>query len=116
MELLRKNAQRNGMPERPGVVLRRLMWGQDLDEFRGSVGGSFDVIIGADVAYDPDALEPLWCTVDALLAHGVDALFVLGFYPRYASITQVRDVARRFGFEAAEGDDCRILHFRRCTA
>ena len=56
------NARRAGLT----VAVRRLRWGEVPAELRGG----FDVVLGADVTYDPRERGPLLATIDALLAPG----------------------------------------------
>ncbi|HVV82193.1 MAG TPA: methyltransferase domain-containing protein [Kofleriaceae bacterium] len=62
LELARANAQANGLE----VAVRRLRWGEVPRELEGA----FDVVLAADVAYDPRERGPLLATIEALLAAG----------------------------------------------
>ena len=64
LALAAANAAANGVV----VAVRRLRWGAD--EVPGAWRGRFDVVLGADVTYDPRERAPLLATIEALLAPG----------------------------------------------
>jgi predicted nicotinamide N-methyase len=65
LSLASANALRNGL----SVQTRILVWGQ----VPADLCGRFDVVLGADVLYNPDAEAPLLATISALLAPGGEA-------------------------------------------
>jgi len=62
LELARRNAQANRLV----VELEALSWGS----VPASLRGAWDVVLGADVTYDPRQRGPLLATIEALLAPG----------------------------------------------
>lgn len=86
------------------VRCRQLIWGEQADNFQ-STHGTFDLIMGSDIIYVEEILEPLWYTVSTLLSHDEDndkrcaAAFWLAFARRNVSIDLVLEQARRNGFE-----------------
>ena len=67
---------------------------------------SFDLIIGSEVAYSVDAVEPLFQTVAALLkdsdtdSASPDSRFVMSYTPRFAAVdAAVVECAARYGLE-----------------
>ena len=73
----------------------QLVWGKELHEFE-QVHGQQNVIVGADIFYAPENIDPIWQTVDKLLKP--DGSFLLAFCPHKVSIGKVLDKARQFGF------------------
>lgn len=62
LELAAANARANGLD----VATRRLRWGDVPRDLRGR----FDIVLGADVTYDPHERAPLLATIARLLAPG----------------------------------------------
>ncbi|KAL6046759.1 Methyltransferase-like protein 21A, variant 2 [Balamuthia mandrillaris] len=87
LELLQKNVDNHKAKEGQGRVLmvQKLEWGEGLEEFKANVpdlGQGFDVIIGSDVVYWPECIEPLLRTVEALLSPSADSVFILSYMSR----------------------------------
>lgn len=92
----------------------QLVWGEDLDRF-DERHGTFDLILGSDIIYVEEIIEPLWNTVDRLLIR--DGEFWLAFARRNVSIDLVLDHAGKHGYcwktpETVEG----VYIFRRASA
>jgi predicted nicotinamide N-methyase len=81
----------------------QLIWGQQLPEFLRQYAsgdddenGQFEVVLAADIIYVTEILEPLWETVDALLAP--QGLFLLAYARRNVPIDLVLEHAAQRGF------------------
>ena len=79
------------------VSSHQLVWGQNVSQFRQR-HGQFDVILGADIIYIADVLEPLWNTVTELLRPCPGSVFLLAYARRNVSIDLVLETASKFGF------------------
>ena len=99
------------------VVLRKLVWGtSDTASLQNDYADGFDVIIGADIIYIEDSIQPMFVTVSAVLSSAPTAVFLLAYARRNVPIQKVLDCAQSFGFgwecpAGAEG----IYLFRRNT-
>jgi predicted nicotinamide N-methyase len=95
---LRENVQRNGADTDCGrhILCRQLVWGEKLESFQTSYG-SFDTIVGSDIIYVEQILDPLWTTVDLLLRPA--GTFLLSYARRNVSIDLVLRKATEYGFE-----------------
>ena len=109
---MRENVTRNGIED--GIQCPQLIWGQQLPEFlqQYASDGPFEVVLAADIIYVTEILEPLWETVDTLLAPR--GLFLLAYARRNVPIDLVLEQATERGFawscpENAEG----VFLFRR---
>jgi predicted nicotinamide N-methyase len=119
LENMRDNVTRNGIElgmENGSMHCPQLIWGQQLPEFlkqqQQQNDGLFQVVLAADIIYVTEILEPLWETVDTLLAP--QGLFLLAYARRNVPIDLVLEHATRRGFtwscpENAEG----VFLFRR---
>lgn len=66
LRMVEENVATNRWPSMPDVKVETLRWGQQLEEdFLGT-----DVVLGADLVFDPDLIEPLAATLADLLQHG----------------------------------------------
>ena len=104
LENLRRNVQSN-CPNTETVLCRQLVWGRNVNTFV-ETHGQFDTILGSDIIYVAEILEPLWQTVDQVLAR--DGSFLLAYARRNVSIDLVLAEATKHGFvwetpEATEG-------------
>ena len=107
MENLRYNMKLNGLKghstpdcavldsEAREISCHQLIWDNDLQNFE-STHGKFSVIMGTDVFYASESIEPLWNTVNALLEP--DGSFLLAFATHKVSISQVLEKATQLGF------------------
>jgi predicted nicotinamide N-methyase len=82
VELLTRNVDQNGMKSRCNAMT--LCWGDEGDEDDRDCN-LFDVLIGADVIYEVDAVALLFRTVDKRMAD--DGVFVLTYTERLAEFT-----------------------------
>ncbi|KAH3764320.1 protein N-lysine methyltransferase METTL21A [Pelomyxa schiedti] len=97
LKALQKNVDHSGFPH---VSCCKLLWGENLPSF-SALHGTFDAIIGSDIVFWHDCIEPLFLTVDHLLKTSEDAFFVTSYASR-ASITDrvhLFQVAERHRFE-----------------
>jgi hypothetical protein len=119
------------------VHCKQLRWGQHLQQFKEhcalpSNGGCFDVVMGSDIIYTNDILDPLFETVDYLLKKNISnddsdftdicgssnssnsngspsrGVFILAYARRNVKIDDVFATAEKYGFqwsapEEAEG-------------
>lgn len=94
------------------IQCRQLVWGNatqiDLMKLK------FDTILGSDIIYVEDILDPLWETVSRLLVPNTGR-FLLSYARRNVSIDLVLATATKYGFEwetplVAEG----VFIFRSC--
>jgi len=78
-----------------GIECCQLVWGRNLEEFV-QTHGTFDVILGADIIYREEILEPLWSSVAQLLQSA--GVFLLAYARRNVSIDRVLETATKYGF------------------
>jgi predicted nicotinamide N-methyase len=110
---LRTNVAQNASAYRcPSVRTAQLVWGEGLDDFAQTYGPVFDSILGADIIYVEEILQPLWATVDRLLS--AEGVFLLAYARRNVSMDLVlaQATAQNFIWETpadAEG----VYLFRR---
>lgn len=64
--------------------------------------GLFDIVVGADVVYNLEAVEPLFVTVQALSNHEVQATLILCYIVRRVSENALCESATRHGFEVMQ--------------
>jgi protein N-lysine methyltransferase METTL21D len=77
------------------VFVRQLVWGEAAS-FLLTDSERFDTVIGSDIIYVEEILEPLWRTVDDLVSpHGA---FLLAFARRNVPIDRVFETAATHGF------------------
>ena len=111
------------------IRCEQLRWGRNLSSFRerhindykkrngennDSYDGLFDLIMGSDIIYVEEILEPLFETVAQLLSIQTNDMknntestpkFLLAYARRNVSIDLVLNCATRFGFEWVEPND-----------
>jgi predicted nicotinamide N-methyase len=106
------------------VTCRQLVWGRNLDHFVAE-HGFFDVVLGSDIIYVPEIIEPLFETIERIMKnprnqddgdqddqnYEDDAMFILAYARRNVPIDLVLDHAKQRGFvwtcpESAEGVFC----------
>jgi len=88
LQLLQRNIDLNRTPHKE-VKCCKLRWGHasDIDTLHHLAPNGFDIILGADIIYTTDSVEPLLDTVQQLLApHG---LFVLLYISRSSHVDNV---------------------------
>jgi predicted nicotinamide N-methyase len=79
LELLEKNVEQNQSGNE--CLCKQLAWGNEeqMSQFKEH---SFDYIIGADIVFWSDSIEPLLVTIDRLLKKDKNSMFVLSFQTR----------------------------------
>jgi predicted nicotinamide N-methyase len=77
------------------AFVRQLVWGEAAS-FLTTDSERFDTVIGSDIIYVEEILEPLWRTVDALVTP--DGAFLLAFARRNVPIDRVFETAATHGF------------------
>jgi predicted nicotinamide N-methyase len=80
---------------RTTVMVRQLIWGETISFMSGDQD-AFDTVLGSDIIYVEEILEPLWRTISRLLAP--DGAFLLAFARRNVPIDRVFEVADANGF------------------
>ncbi|KAM7297938.1 protein-lysine N-methyltransferase EEF2KMT isoform X2 [Ixodes scapularis] len=65
LRVVEENVATNRWPSMPDVKVETLRWGQQLEEDHSGT----DVVLGADLVFDPDLIEPLAATLADLLRH-----------------------------------------------
>ena len=99
MPLLAENVEANGMSDR--VQTCRLRWGEQEDMDRASSMGPYDMIIGSDLLYAPEAFPDLLETLTQLCTPGVTE--VLLTYPtRFTEDIFTCMATDEYGFEEME--------------
>src|SRR6218665_507302 len=63
-------------------VCGELFWGERIEDFK-QMHGQFDLIIGADVLYSNNSLEPLVCTACALMKTNGNSRILFAFQNKY---------------------------------
>ena len=108
------------------VHCKQLRWGQGLEAFKrhcnqtlAQNGGYFDVIMGSDIIYMEEILEPLFETVDYLLKRNDSSsfednkgVFLLAYARRNVKIDDVFATAEKYGFgwtTPSEAEACFIF-------
>jgi SAM-dependent methyltransferase len=93
------------------VIVRQLIWGETMS-FNPE---TFDTVLGSDIIYVEEILEPLWRTIRRLLAP--DGAFLLAFARRNVPIDRVFEAARENGFTWIVDDATSegVVVFRRST-
>ncbi|EFA77851.1 hypothetical protein PPL_09349 [Heterostelium album PN500] len=79
----------------------KLRWGKDetLEQLKSDLCFQpYDIIIGSDLIYQDSSIEPLFYTVNQLLAETSDATFYLSFLDRKNHLPTVERVSKQFGF------------------
>lgn len=94
------------------VIVRQLIWG-DAAAFPRSDSDTFDTVLGSDIVYVEEILEPLWRTVDDLMSP--EGVFLLAFARRNVPIDRVFDAAAAHGFAwTCDDSNCEgVIAFRR---
>jgi len=89
LELLQRNVDVNFSDETVKPHCCKLCWGDEsLDEFSDKYG-SYDLILGADVVFWPQAVPLLFQTVHQLLAKQPGARFILSYIDRSSYSTRL---------------------------
>ena len=94
------------------VIVRQLIWGE-AGAFPRIGSERFDTVLGSDIIYVEEILEPLWRTVDDLMSP--DGVFLLAFARRNVPIDRVFETAAAHGFAWTRDDsNCEgVVVFRR---
>jgi predicted nicotinamide N-methyase len=93
---LRHNVKRNIRNDNNTTSCPQLIWGRNLD-YLVQAYGQQDVILGSDLVYMTQSLEPLWQTVDKLLERNGFFLYV-NLCASQAPVEVVLDKAKQYGF------------------
>ena len=94
LERMRSNLEKNcNNSSKYSIGCRQLIW-NNVSQMEDC--GTFDTLLGADVIYTIESLDPLFDTVTYFLQRQVGASFVLSRYTKYGAISDetVLDVAR----------------------
>jgi predicted nicotinamide N-methyase len=84
-----------------GVECRQLIWG--VEGSQAFPSQSYDYVIGSDIIYVEDILEPLFYTVKHLMKPG--GQFLLAYARRNVKIDHVFEMAATFGFALKEDEE-----------
>lgn len=93
------------------IACKQLIWGRGLDEFYERWAPKrekgFEVVIGSDIIYSNDMVEPLFQTVSRLLSNETGSIhvFLLAYARRNANINLVLKCAQQHGLEWKEPKD-----------
>jgi 2-polyprenyl-3-methyl-5-hydroxy-6-metoxy-1,4-benzoquinol methylase len=93
---LRANVRANSDEKSCRIDCRQLVFGESIENFVQQ-HGQFDIVIGADIIYTPDVLEPLWSSVTKLLKPRT-GVFLLSYTRRNVSFDLVLENATKYGF------------------
>jgi predicted nicotinamide N-methyase len=96
------------------IQCRQLVWGDNerLNDLRRQFEKGFHLVLGADIIYVEEILDPLFQSVQRLLA--VDGQFWLAYARRNVKIDLVLETATRHGFSYETPDDTEgVFVFRR---
>lgn len=93
----------------------QLRWGRNVSNFRKRYEGLFDVIMGSDIIYVEEILDPLFETVQELLStrkqssstsvKNSEPKFLLSYARRNVNIDLVFDCAHKHGFSVLKPDN-----------
>ena len=78
------------------ISCKQFVWGCDISGLLERNGGTFETILGADIIYVEEVVEPLFRSVSQLLSH--DGQFVLAYARRNVKIDIVFEQAKNHGF------------------
>jgi Lysine methyltransferase len=90
-----ENDSIDATPTTTPVFVRQLVWGEAA-AFLLTYSERFDTVLGSDIIYVEEILEPLWRTVDDLVTP--DGAFLLAFARRNVPIDRVFETAAAHGF------------------
>jgi predicted nicotinamide N-methyase len=100
------------------IQCRQLVWGDKdrVDDLRRQYteDEGFHLVLGSDIIYVEEILDPLFQSVQRLLAESDDAQFWLAYARRNVKIDLVLETAARYGFTYETPDDTEgVFVFRR---
>jgi len=112
--LLAENAKLNKLGEK--CTSHTHMWGdtESADKLIEAVGGKFDVVIGTDVVYEPECVNPLLTSARHFLKNGDSKFFLANHTVRYGGLEKyVKQEAVELGLDetvmpSIVGEDGRI--------
>ncbi|KAJ6810048.1 uncharacterized protein M6B38_157505 [Iris pallida] len=107
LDLLNQNVASNLEPSlSEKMVIKRLIWGDKEDMAVIKDLGGFDVIIGTDVTYYPEAILPLFKTARELILNRDDgekkSVLILCYIQRRADEGSIMSAASHFGFKLVD--------------
>lgn len=80
--------------------VQQLTWGSEVSQrLLLEVRGQFDIIVGADVVYAPEAINSLFATMQAVLVHDGNARIVLCYIVRKVCENSLIQTAYKHGLE-----------------
>mmetsp|Transcript_24844 Transcript_24844/g.36756 ORF Transcript_24844/g.36756 Transcript_24844/m.36756 type:complete len:174 (+) Transcript_24844:325-846(+) len=102
------------------ISCHQLLWGENTARaFLARHGGKFDVIIGSDLVYVPNVIQPLMETVSVLLSKSRNGIFVMAHCARRQGnevrLEMIFDAAEQAGLEynlLQEDNDIYLYSFR----
>ena len=102
LNLLRQNLAENLPPNLlEKMVVKKLLWGSE-EDISGMSHLEFDVVIGTDVTYVPEAIVPLFETARKLVQRAVDPVLILCHVQRRVSEDCILEAASRSGFKLVD--------------
>eukprot|EP00744_Colponema_vietnamica_P029541 GILI01045526.1.p1 GENE.GILI01045526.1~~GILI01045526.1.p1 ORF type:complete len:271 (+),score=69.04 GILI01045526.1:78-890(+) len=104
MKVLEKNVNENApFPER--VSACHLWWSEDISAFTALHPHRFPLVIGADVIYWAESVEPLFQTIKQVLLPGPEHVFIMSYFDRADLVhRRLKETAERMGFIREEVD------------
>jgi predicted nicotinamide N-methyase len=96
---MRTNVNRNCCTYRENGAkthCKQFVWGRDLAAFMEQNGRNFDTILGSDIIYAEETIEPIFCSVSQLLSP--TGQFLLAYTRRNVKIDLVFQEAAKHGF------------------
>ena len=99
---MRKNVASNNTQNDDSMVCKQLLWGRKVAEFREAFAPDhgFDVVMGGDVAYAQESLDPLFDTALSLLSMDSGSVFLVScVYRNGVTIDAMLECAEKKGFQ-----------------
>jgi predicted nicotinamide N-methyase len=92
-----------GEDEEDFMVCKQLRWGRNIEGFREKVASEFDTIMGGDIIYAQEGLQPLFQTVSKLLSEERHAVFLQSYINRNGvTMEEAFQVAKSHGLQWLE--------------
>ncbi|GFZ15551.1 S-adenosyl-L-methionine-dependent methyltransferases superfamily protein [Actinidia rufa] len=115
LDLLTQNVEANlKSPFLDKLITRRLEWGNrdHIEAIKELNGGGFEVIIGTDVTYVPEAISPLFATAKELISSNGDVPWPEGI-PTSSSKSIIRTWFSENGQDIIPSTALNIMYFQR---